>query len=108
MAPPVSCCACDKVVSYHSEGPQQKKQGASGRGTVMTMRRQERAAEFWALLQAVPYALVVTDSDRRVVFVNSRAESMSGYAREEVLHQLVELFVPDRHQAAFAAYWDSC
>ncbi|MBI5283996.1 MAG: PAS domain S-box protein [Chloroflexi bacterium] len=59
------------------------------------------AAEF---LEAVPDAVVVTESDGRVVFMNTHAEDLLGYAPEECVGWAVEMLLPEglrrAHEAA--------
>jgi protein-histidine pros-kinase len=51
------------------------------------------AAEF---LEAVPNAIVVTDGDGRMVFINTTAESLLGYRPEECVGRTVEMLIPER------------
>jgi len=74
----------------------------------VTPRHQEVAIDFQSIIQAVPYALVLLSGEGRIVFANAQAEAIFGYGREELLHQAVELLVPDRCHAALAAYFDGC
>ncbi|HZS00744.1 MAG TPA: PAS domain S-box protein [Chloroflexota bacterium] len=56
-------------------------------------------ARFRAFVEAAPDGIVVVDATGKIVLVNSQAEKMFGYAREELLGQLVEILVPERfHQ----------
>jgi PAS domain S-box-containing protein len=65
--------------------------------------RRERAADavFRALLEAAPEAMVILDQDGRISLVNSEAERVFGYTREEMLGRAVDLlfaggrFAPD-------------
>lgn len=50
------------------------------------------AAEF---LEAVPDAIVVTDGDGRMVFINTTAESLFGYRSEECVGRIVEMLIPE-------------
>jgi PAS domain S-box-containing protein len=56
-------------------------------------------ATFAALLEAVPDAMVCIAADGRVVLVNTQAERLFGYKREELIGQLVEILVPDAARA---------
>ena len=49
-----------------------------------------------ALLEAAPDGILVVDSDARILVVNSEAEKMFGYRREELLGQRIERLVPER------------
>src|SRR5205085_1113305 len=70
---------------------------------------QESGAHMDAILDATPDATVIADSDGHIVRVNAQAERLFGYAREEVLGQLVELLLPERfrdgHVRPRASYW---
>jgi diguanylate cyclase (GGDEF)-like protein/PAS domain S-box-containing protein len=48
------------------------------------------------ILESLPDAVVATASDGRIVFVNSLAEELFGYAREDLLGQPVEKLWPER------------
>src|SRR5215472_1989687 len=48
------------------------------------------------LLEAAPEAIVVTQRDGRIVRVNTQAERLFGYPREELLGQNVEVLLPLR------------
>jgi PAS domain S-box-containing protein len=48
------------------------------------------------LLEALPDAMVVIDSDGFMVLVNEQTERMFGYHREEMLGQPIEILVPER------------
>ena len=60
------------------------------------------------LLEAMPDAIVMVGMDGRVVRVNRRAESLSGYSRDELVDMAVEELVPQAlrtvHVAHRAAY----
>ncbi len=55
---------------------------------------------FAGLLEAAPDAMVCVDSDGQIVLVNSEAERLFGYPREELAGQSVEILVPDASKAA--------
>jgi diguanylate cyclase (GGDEF)-like protein/PAS domain S-box-containing protein len=65
-----------------------------------------RASEerFRGLLESAPDAMVIVDSDGRIVLVNSQTEALFGYARAELLGQPVELLMPQRFHAGHSAH----
>ena len=48
------------------------------------------------VLEAIPDAVVVTDKEGNIVFVNRAAEAMTGYERRALVGQAVETLVPER------------
>ena len=59
-----------------------------------------RPAWATALLDAAPDAIVIVDGEGRLVFVNSQAERLFGYARAELVGKSVKILVPARFQTA--------
>ena len=67
----------------------------------ITRLRYEREAHalqtrFRGVLEAVPDAMVVVDTDGRIALVNSETERLFGYTRDELLGNTVELLIPGR------------
>ena len=63
---------------------------------------------FRDLLESAPDAMVIVDSRGRIVIVNSQAERMFGYLRDELFGKPVEQLMPanirDRHVRQRAGY----
>ncbi len=62
------------------------------------------------LLESAPDAMVIVNSDGRIVVVNSQTEILFGYGRQELLGQPVEMLIParfnpqhEKHRTAFLA-----
>ena len=56
------------------------------------------------LLEALPDGVVIVDAAGRIVYANALLEAMSGYRRDEVLGNLVELLVPERFRALHTSH----
>lgn len=62
--------------------------------------RKKAEAKFQQLLESAPDAIVGIGRDGRIQLVNSQAERLFGYARDELVGELVEKLVPDRYRGA--------
>lgn len=58
--------------------------------------RQKAEEKFRRLLEAVPDAMLIVKEDGEIVLLNSQAEKLFGYRREELLGQPADLLVPKR------------
>ena len=69
------------------------------------------SADFRALVESAPDAIVAVDRRGRIVLANAQAEAVFGYAREELLGQPVELLLPgsrrESHVSARQRYQES-
>jgi PAS domain S-box-containing protein len=74
-------------------------------------RRNRSERNFRGLIDAAPDAILVIDSNGRIIKVNDEAERMFGYARDALLGRDVDLIIPDRfkpaHRAKRAGYGES-
>jgi PAS domain S-box-containing protein len=53
-----------------------------------------------AILEAIPDALVAVNQQGVIIQVNSQAEAMFGYTRDELIGQRIEVLVPERQRGA--------
>ncbi len=58
------------------------------------IRRSE--AQFRALFEFSPDAIIASDKEGRITEVNARVESMFGYQRGDLLGQSIDILVPER------------
>lgn len=65
--------------------------------TLQAEIQEREAAEerFRFVVEASPTAMVVTGTDEKIVLVNSRAESLLGFTREELLGESIRLLIPE-------------
>ena len=59
---------------------------------------------YWRLLEAAPDGIIEVDGSGRIVLLNSQAEKMFGYRREELLGKSVEMLMPERFRGRHPAH----
>lgn len=57
--------------------------------------RQKAEQKFRALLESAPDAMVITNQDGEIIIVNTQAEKLFGYSRDEMLGNKVEMLIPE-------------
>jgi len=60
------------------------------------VERRKAEQKFRGLLEAAPDAIVIIDSQGRIVFTNSQTQKLFGYPPEELLNSKVERLIPAR------------
>ena len=84
-----------------------KKAGRAVAGTITKSGpMSEPAADnhYRRLLDAAPDGIVGVDASGQIVLVNSQAERMFGYRREELLGKCVEMLIPERLRGGHPAH----
>jgi PAS domain S-box-containing protein len=73
-----------------------------------TLRQHMKEEEWFRLVvEAAPYAMIVTRIDGLITVVNSRTETLFGYPREELLGQSIEMLVPEGFRANHISHMGS-
>ena len=74
-------------------------------GEVEDITQRERTEKmFQRVVESAPNAIVMLNSEGRIVLVNSRTEKYFGYQRDELLGKPVELLIPERMRAHHPDY----
>ncbi|MES2634621.1 MAG: PAS domain S-box protein [Pseudomonadota bacterium] len=69
--------------------------------------RHRAEKQFRELLESAPDAMVIVNSAGEIVLVNSQAETLFGYSREQLLGQKIEMLVPSHSRARHPAHRSS-
>jgi PAS domain S-box-containing protein len=90
----------DEVISFVLDLTERKQAAAA-----LEQLRSEREADrrFKSLLEAAPDAIVIADAEGAIVFVNAQVEALFGYTRDEIIHEPIEILVPERHRTRHVA-----
>jgi PAS domain S-box-containing protein len=64
----------------------------------------EVEARYRGLLEAAPDAIVTVGADGAIALLNSQAEAMFGYRREELIGQPIEVLLPERFRERHVGY----
>jgi two-component system, LuxR family, sensor kinase FixL len=76
------------------------RQPAWERGVLMDITERKRAEEqFRLVVEAAPSAMIMVNTEGRITLVNTQAEAVFGYAREELIGQPIEMLVPERFRS---------
>ncbi len=83
-----------------SLSPLETEEGMLISSAIRDITDRKRAEDkFRGFLEAAPDAIVIVNRYGNVVLVNAQTEKLFGYARQELLGQLIEKLVPERFRA---------
>ncbi len=87
------------------EAPKKKVRAPSGVVSPISNLKgtNNAAAVFQGLLDTAPDAIVTVNGNDEIILVNTRAESLFGYKRDELLNRPIEILVPERCRPEYAA-----
>ncbi|HOF87807.1 MAG TPA: PAS domain S-box protein [Armatimonadota bacterium] len=64
-----------------------------------TAQLQAALARFEGLLESAPDGMVIVDASGVITLVNTQLERLTGYRREDILGQPIEVLIPERYRA---------
>src|SRR5207247_1200271 len=83
-----------------SLSPMRTKEGVLVTAAIRDVTERKKVeGKFRGLLEAAPDAMVIVERAGTIVLVNSQAERLFGYRRDQLLGQPVEMLVPERCRA---------
>jgi two-component system, LuxR family, sensor kinase FixL len=75
-------------------------QPARMRGAALDITKRKQAEEqFRLVVEAAPNAMIMVNAEGRITLVNTQAEAVFGYAREELIGHPIEMLVPERFRS---------
>ena len=75
-------------------------QPARMRGVSLDITKRKQAEEqFRLVVEAAPNAMIMVNTEGRINLVNTQAEVVFGYTREELIGQPIEMLVPERFRS---------
>src|SRR5438034_994489 len=75
------------------------------RGASLDITKRKQAEEqFRLVVEAAPNAMIMVNAEGRITLVNTQAEAVFGYAREELIGHPIEMLVPERFRSHHMGY----
>jgi two-component system, LuxR family, sensor kinase FixL len=82
-------------VEFNGDGKAVRMRGAS----LDITKRKQAEEQFRLVVEAAPSAMIMVNTEGRITLVNTQAEAVFGYAREELIGHPIEMLVPERFRS---------
>ncbi len=82
-------------VEFNGKGQPARMLGAS----LDITKRKQAEEQFRLVVEAAPNAMIMVNTERCITLVNTQAEAVFGYAREELIAHPIEMLVPERFRS---------
>jgi two-component system, LuxR family, sensor kinase FixL len=79
-------------VEFNGDGQPTRMHGAS----LDITERKHAEEQFRLVVEAAPNAMIMVDIEGRITLVNTQAEAVFGYSRDELIGHRIEMLVPER------------
>ena len=87
-------------VEFNKNGQPARMRGAS----LDITQRKQAEEQFRLVVEAAPNAMIMVNAEGRITLVNTQAETVFGYTREELIGHPIEMLVPERFRSHHMGY----
>jgi len=87
-------------VDFNGDGQPARMRGAS----LDITKRKQAEEQFRLVVEAAPNAMIMVNAEGRITLVNTQAEVVFGYVREELIGHPIEMLVPERFRSHHMGY----
>jgi PAS domain S-box-containing protein len=87
-------------VEFNRNGQPVRMRGAS----LDITKRKQAEDQFRLVVEAAPSAMIMVNTEGQIALVNTQAEAVFGYSREELIGRPIEMLVPERFRSHHIGY----
>ena len=87
-------------VEFNRNGQPVRMRGAS----LDITKRKQAEDQFRLVVEAAPSAMIMVNTEGQIALVNTQAEAVFGYSREELIGHSIEMLVPERFRSHHMGY----